>query len=771
MSSGEHSAPSMSSSPSSSSTPCSPLLTPSLPLDSSAPSSTLSSSHDDSRTNPLDSHSSTSTTLFPPSSANPFCAPSGSSASAASSTSPAPSAAMDKLSLDDTPPASSSATTDAGGAPLASPSSPSSSSASPVANSANSLPPVHEPTAVLTEEAAQTLQTAAADKQEQEGAGKKEPLAEATPTTTGGAPMDKDKTPTASPSTASPAVSPSAVPPPPLVPRASAPPAPGQAGPAVGGVRRPPVAGGALKAGVRGAPGVPGGPLKMPPSLAAKMAAMTARSSAPSPSSSSAASPIPSLKPSSSAGGAPPALAPRPPPRPAAAAGSAPPGRLGAGGPLAGQGGRPMGGMAARRGLGGGKGPGLTLSQMGAGVGSDEGGASPAPGGGGLKMGGLAARRAGGGMKLPGGMGGGAGGSGGDGDEPQSPTNSRGNGQGQIGGTPFSNFRKIVDPSGRLNFASKAILHADGVDFSSGASFKIKMDDFELFEELGKGNYGTVQKVLHRPTGVTMALKEIRLELDDSKLKTIITELDILHRATSPFIIDFYGAFFIESCVYYCMEFMDAGSLDFFAGTDIPEDVLARITRSMVAGLRFLKDELKIMHRDVKPTNVLLNKKGYVKLCDFGVSGQLDRSLAKTNIGCQSYMAPERIKGESLGAATSYTASSDVWSLGLSIIEAAIGHYPYPPETYSNVFAQLTAIVHGDPPALPSEYSETARDFVSQCLIKRAADRPTYKQLMEHPWLAEDAAKGSDGVDMVGWIERAMKFRETNPKINAPALA
>lgn len=123
------------------------------------------------------------------------------------------------------------------------------------------------------------------------------------------------------------------------------------------------------------------------------------------------------------------------------------------------------------------------------------------------------------------------------------------------------------------------------------------MDDFELFEELGKGNYGTVQKVLHRPTGVTMALKEIRLELDDSKLKTIITELDILHRATSSRIIEFYGAFFIESCVYYCMEFMDAGSLDFFAGCDVPEDVLARITRSMVEGLRFLKDELKIMHR------------------------------------------------------------------------------------------------------------------------------------------------------------------------------
>lgn len=369
--------------------------------------------------------------------------------------------------------------------------------------------------------------------------------------------------------------------------------------------------------------------------------------------------------------------------------------------------------------------PGLTLSQMGISTSGDTaddqtaesstsskaptaGAAGGGGGGGGLKRG-LSART--GGMRLPGSSPAGAFSASGSGDGARnngpgsrrtaegggSPTSPAGGG---VGASPFSNFRKIVyvptpsllslwlgardsrmapahttgkknrDPSGRLNFAQKAILHSDGVDFSSGASFKIKMDEFELFEELGKGNYGTVQKVVHKPTAVTMALKvgsigpvvdrlgcvdkadalctrsfdhqEIRLELDDSKLKTIITELDILHRATSPFIVDFYGAFFIESCVYYCMEFMDAGSLDFFAGCDLPEDVLARITRSMVEGLKFLKDELKIMHRDVKPTNVLLNLKGYVKLCDFGVSGQLDRSLAKTNIGCQSYMAVSR---------------------------------------------------------------------------------------------------------------------------------
>lgn len=246
--------------------------------------------------------------------------------------------------------------------------------------------------------------------------------------------------------------------------------------------------------------------------------------------------------------------------------------------------------------------------------------------------------------------------------------------------------------------------------------------------------------------------QEIRLELDDSKLKGIITELDILHRATAPEIVEFYGAFFIESCVYYCMEFMDAGSLDKLAGGYVPEPVLKKVTASMVRGLKFLKDELQTMHRgelpnihylghnkvteyvcivsDVKPTNVVVNLAGQVKLCDFGVSGQLEKSLAKTNIGCQSYMAPERIKGESLNFLGTYTVSSDVWSLGLTIIEFTMGHYPYPPETYSNVFAQLQAIVHGDPPGFPNGYSTEADDFVARCLRKDPNKRPSYGQLL-----------------------------------------
>jgi serine/threonine protein kinase len=184
-------------------------------------------------------------------------------------------------------------------------------------------------------------------------------------------------------------------------------------------------------------------------------------------------------------------------------------------------------------------------------------------------------------------------------------------------------------------------------------------------------------------------------------------------------------------------------------GSAFPSRSWAALFLSWSKGLNFLKMKcrlftevcatlpcrLRLVDRtvftlDVKPTNVLLNKKGDIKLCDFGVSGQLEQSLAKTNIGCQSYMAPERIKGESQNALSTYTVSSDVWSVGLATLEIAIGKYPYPPETYMNVFAQLSAIVHGDPPELPDAYSDSARDWVNRCLVKRPEGRASYAELM-----------------------------------------
>ncbi|GAV48723.1 hypothetical protein ZYGR_0AK01360 [Zygosaccharomyces rouxii] len=325
--------------------------------------------------------------------------------------------------------------------------------------------------------------------------------------------------------------------------------------------------------------------------------------------------------------------------------------------------------------------------------------------------------------------------------EGTAPKNS-GSNSGSGGGGLFANFSKYVDiKSGSLNFAGKLSLFSEGIDFSNGYSSRISLDELNFQEELGHGNYGHVSKVLHKPTSITMAMKEVRLELDEAKFRQILMELEVLHKCKSPYIVDFYGAFFIEGAVYMCMEYMDGGSLDKvydfsdeIGGIDEPQ--LAKITYSVIEGLRELKDSHNIIHRDVKPTNVLCSARhGTVKLCDFGVSGNLVASLARTNIGCQSYMAPERIRSLNPDRVT-YTVQSDVWSLGLSILEMALGRYPYPPETFDNIFSQLSAIVDGPPPKLPKDkFSAEAQDFVSVCLQKIPERRPTYAALLEHPWL------------------------------------
>ncbi|KAK3996508.1 PaMKK3 MAPK kinase encoded by the PaMKK3 protein [Cladorrhinum sp. PSN332] len=380
----------------------------------------------------------------------------------------------------------------------------------------------------------------------------------------------------------------------------------------------------------------------------------------------------------------------------------------------------------------------------------------------------------------------------------------------------LNDFKNYIDADkGWITFEGAATITRNGVNFADGHTFSISLDEIEVLDELGKGNYGTVYKVRHaRPkaprfgqglssfrtpsrqsslnsaadeeldspsttsasgndrqatSGVVMAMKEIRLELDEAKFTTILKELVILHECVSPYIIDFYGAFYQEGAVYMCIEYMDGGSIDKLYAGGIPENVLRKITFSTIMGLKTLKDDHNIIHRDVKPTNILISTNGQVKICDFGVSGNLVASIAKTNIGCQSYMAPERISGGALvtGGATdgTYNVQSDIWSLGLTIIECAMGRYPYPPEVSSTIFSQLSAIVEGDPPDLPSEgYSTAAKDFVRSCLNKIPTKRHTYPMLLQHPWIqslskpetiaedaeAEDAAEGDDLVDATG---------------------
>ncbi|NWI73351.1 MP2K5 kinase, partial [Dryoscopus gambensis] len=244
---------------------------------------------------------------------------------------------------------------------------------------------------------------------------------------------------------------------------------------------------------------------------------------------------------------------------------------------------------------------------------------------------------------------------------------------------------------------------------------------------------------------------DITLELQ----KQIMSELEILYKCDSSYIIGFYGAFFVENRISLCTEFMDGGSLDVYR--KIPEHVLGRIAVAVVKGLTYLWS-LKILHRDVKPSNMLVNTRGQVKLCDFGVSTQLVNSIAKTYVGTNAYMAPERISGEQYGI------HSDVWSLGISFMELALGRFPYP-QIQKNQgslmpLQLLQCIVDEESPVLPAgEFSEPFVHFITQCMKKQPKERPAPEDLMGHPFIVQYNDGNAEVVSM--WVCRMLEERRS----------
>lgn len=118
-----------------------------------------------------------------------------------------------------------------------------------------------------------------------------------------------------------------------------------------------------------------------------------------------------------------------------------------------------------------------------------------------------------------------------------------------------------------------------------------------------------------------------------------------------------------------------------------------------------------MIHRDVKPSNILIDERGVIKLCDFGISGTLKDSKAKTrSAGCAAYMAPERIDPQK----PDYDIRADVWSLGITLVELATGKFPY--QNCQTDFEVLTKVLESDPPSLPTDqgFSPEFQNFVKR---------------------------------------------------------
>uniref|UniRef100_A0A8C0J4Q8 mitogen-activated protein kinase kinase n=1 Tax=Chelonoidis abingdonii TaxID=106734 RepID=A0A8C0J4Q8_CHEAB len=239
-------------------------------------------------------------------------------------------------------------------------------------------------------------------------------------------------------------------------------------------------------------------------------------------------------------------------------------------------------------------------------------------------------------------------------------------------------------------------------------------------------------------------MSRIRATVNTQEQKRLLMDLDISMRTVDCFYtVTFYGALFREGDVWICMELMDT-SLDKFykkvleKKKTIPEDILGKIAVSIVRALEHLHSKLSVIHRDVKPSNVLINKEGHVKMCDFGISGYLVDSVAKTmDAGCKPYMAVS-------------VCGCVIWSdiLSLHSIEMAILRFPY--ESWGTPFQQLKQVVEEPSPQLPADrFSKEFVDFTAQCLRKNPAERMNYLELMEHPFFTLHNTKETDMVSFV----------------------
>uniref|UniRef100_A0A3B5MLV5 Protein kinase domain-containing protein n=1 Tax=Xiphophorus couchianus TaxID=32473 RepID=A0A3B5MLV5_9TELE len=283
----------------------------------------------------------------------------------------------------------------------------------------------------------------------------------------------------------------------------------------------------------------------------------------------------------------------------------------------------------------------------------------------------------------------------------------------------------------------------------------------------------TKQNGRHVKTGQLAAIKVMDVTEDEEE--EIKLEINMLKKYSHHRnIATYYGAFIKKSPpghddqLWLVMEFCGAGSITDLVkntkGNSLKEDWIAYISREILRGLAHLHAH-HVIHRDIKGQNVLLTENAEVKLVDFGVSAQLDRTVGRRNtfIGTPYWMAPEVIAcDENPDATYDYRVRtknmwSDLWSCGITAIEMAEGA---PPLCDMHPMRALFLIPRNPPPRLKSKkWSKKFFSFIEGCLVKNYTQRPPTEQLLKHPFIRDQPNERQVRIQLKDHIDRTKKKR------------